>query len=183
VSQQGIAVARMTLADRFTPAGSVWKYHDGNWTEPGLRGLVTPILPTTTAWQRANTDSFWGPSIHWNRHLESCEHSGPARVERAEEDHQRCGFRARLVPASFRNGDGGDRPAGWSGCAALYSRSISLGPGVSARRWVGGTTSGSSAPGRACSDARGNGSASTARESSRRSHGNPTVGPLTSMLL
>jgi hypothetical protein len=71
VSQQGIAVARMTFADRFTPAGSVWKYYDGNWTEPGLRGLVTPILPTTTAWQRANTDSFWGPSIHWNRHLES----------------------------------------------------------------------------------------------------------------
>jgi hypothetical protein len=71
ISRQGVAVARMSFADRFTPAGSVWKYFDGGWTEPGLRGLTSPILPAFTAWQQANADSFWGPSIHWNHHLES----------------------------------------------------------------------------------------------------------------
>jgi hypothetical protein len=71
VSSQGIAVARLAYADRYAPIGAVWKYFDGAWTEPGIRGRVTPILPALTAWQRENTNSFWGPSLHWNHHLRS----------------------------------------------------------------------------------------------------------------
>jgi hypothetical protein len=69
VEGQGIAVARMAVADRWGPAGAVWKWREGAWSEPGLGGLVTPILPAAVAWQAANTDSFWGPSIHFNTHL------------------------------------------------------------------------------------------------------------------
>ena len=69
VSVQGIAVARMAYEDRFQPQGAVWKYFQGEWNEPGLGGQVTPIIRTKVAWQLENTDSFWGPSIHWNTHL------------------------------------------------------------------------------------------------------------------
>ncbi len=71
VAQQGVAVARMNYADRDNPIGKVFKYHNGNWTEPGLGGLVTPIIPVTTDWHRENVDAFWGPSIHWNAHLKT----------------------------------------------------------------------------------------------------------------
>ena len=71
VSGQGVAVARMNFADRDNPAGAVWKYFQSGWDEPGLQGRVSPIFPATTAWQLSNADSFWGPSIHWNTHLES----------------------------------------------------------------------------------------------------------------
>ncbi len=69
--RQGVAVARMAYNDRYTPAGAVWKYDAGGWTEPGVGGRVTPIFPAKVKWQRANTDSFWGPSLHWNTYLES----------------------------------------------------------------------------------------------------------------
>jgi len=68
VEGQGIAVARMAVSDRWGPAGAVWKWRDGGWSEPGLGGLVTPILPAKVAWQASNTDSFWGPSLHFNTH-------------------------------------------------------------------------------------------------------------------
>jgi hypothetical protein len=70
VARQGIAVARMAFGDRVRPEGAVFKYSDGNWLEPGIGGSVTPILPAKTSWQRADTDSFWGPAVHWNSHLE-----------------------------------------------------------------------------------------------------------------
>lgn len=69
VEGQGIAVARMAVSDRWGPAGAVWKWRDGDWGEPGLGGLVTPILPARVAWQLSNTDSYWGPSLHYNTHL------------------------------------------------------------------------------------------------------------------
>jgi len=69
VEGQGISVARMAVGDRWGPAGAVWKWRDGDWGEPGLGGLVTPILPAKVAWQASNTDSFWGPSLHYNTHL------------------------------------------------------------------------------------------------------------------
>jgi len=69
VSEQGVAVARMRYADRLQPAGKVWKWHQGGWTEPGLGGRLTPIFPATIEWARADADAFWGPSIHWNSHL------------------------------------------------------------------------------------------------------------------
>lgn len=70
-SQQGVATARMAMADRFAPSGNVWKYFEGDWTEPGLGGQVTPVLPVRQPWQNSNTDAFWGPSLHWNTYLQS----------------------------------------------------------------------------------------------------------------
>jgi hypothetical protein len=69
--EQGVSMARMALSDRFAPAGSVWKYHNGEWNEPGLGGRVTPALPVSRGWQYLDTDAFWGPSVHWNSHIES----------------------------------------------------------------------------------------------------------------
>lgn len=66
---QGIAMARMAFEDRRNPIAHVWKYDVGGWASPGLRGTVTPVLPAAVSWSRRDTDSFWGPSIHWNTHL------------------------------------------------------------------------------------------------------------------
>jgi hypothetical protein len=66
---QGIAVARMAFADRGRPAGRVWKFNQGSWSEPGLAGRVTALMPARVSWSRVETDSFWGPSLHWNTYL------------------------------------------------------------------------------------------------------------------
>jgi hypothetical protein len=68
---QGVAVARMPYSARFFPVGNVSKYFNGAWNEPGLRGRTTPIWPARASWMDADTNSFWGPSIHWNTHLDS----------------------------------------------------------------------------------------------------------------
>jgi hypothetical protein len=65
----GIAVARMAWEDRFTPVGSVYKFYRGSWNEPGRRGKATAIFPAAAPWHVTETDSFWGPSVHWNTHL------------------------------------------------------------------------------------------------------------------
>lgn len=70
-SGQGVGIARLAFEDRFTPVGAVWKYYNGEWKEPGLGGRVTPIFPVGTAWQRADANAFWGPSVHWNSYLET----------------------------------------------------------------------------------------------------------------
>ena len=70
VSGQGVAIARMLVGNAANPTGAVWKYYQGAWSEPGLGGRVTPIFPATVSWVDANTDSFWGPSVHWNTYLE-----------------------------------------------------------------------------------------------------------------
>lgn len=70
VSTQGIAIARMPFERRANPVGTVTKYFSGEWGEPGLGGQLTPILPAAAAWQREDSDSFWGPSVHWNTHIE-----------------------------------------------------------------------------------------------------------------
>lgn len=69
VSEQGVAAARMRWANRDAPVGKAWKWYRDAWTEPGLGGRVTPILPASKDWHRADADAFWGPSIHWNTHL------------------------------------------------------------------------------------------------------------------
>ena len=68
-ASQGIAVARMRMEDRFDPVDKVWKYYEGEWSEPGLYGEVTPVLPAASDWGRADTDAFWGPSLHFNTKL------------------------------------------------------------------------------------------------------------------
>lgn len=67
---QGVATARMAFEDRFAPAGKVNKFYSGQWTEPGLGGKLSPIFPAVRPWQGADTDSHWGPSIHYNTHLD-----------------------------------------------------------------------------------------------------------------
>jgi hypothetical protein len=69
VSQQGVAIARMPFANLLNPVGAVWKYHQGEWSEPGIAGSATTIFPASVSWGEAGTDSFWGPSIHWNTYL------------------------------------------------------------------------------------------------------------------
>jgi hypothetical protein len=69
VERQGIAMARMSYEHRFQPEGTVYKYFGGDWTEPGLGGEVSPVFPALVSWAAADTDSFWGPSVHWNYHL------------------------------------------------------------------------------------------------------------------
>ncbi|HOW66456.1 MAG TPA: hypothetical protein PK256_14300 [Verrucomicrobiota bacterium] len=69
LAEQGVSVARMAWADRDQPVGKVWKWCDGHWTEPGLGGRVTAIFPARQDWHRSDVDAFWGPSIHWNHHL------------------------------------------------------------------------------------------------------------------
>lgn len=67
VSQQGISIARMRYEDRGCPVGKVWKWHEGAWEQPGLRGKVTPVIPVSADWyDPAAPDTFWGPSVHWN---------------------------------------------------------------------------------------------------------------------
>jgi len=68
-SSQGVAIARMRFEDRYAPAGAVWKYFEGGWTEPGIGGRMTAVLPARREWEFADADSFWGPSIHWNTYL------------------------------------------------------------------------------------------------------------------
>src|SRR5512140_1782857 len=63
-------MARMAFKDRGNPVGAVYKYHQGDWSEPGVGGMLTPILPATVSWDRADSDSFWGPAVHWNTYLE-----------------------------------------------------------------------------------------------------------------
>ena len=71
LESQGISAARMHYTDRFYPVGTVSKYYNGAWTEPALGGRVTPIFPAKASWMDANTNSFWGPSVHWNTFLNS----------------------------------------------------------------------------------------------------------------
>lgn len=70
VSGQGVGIARMAVADRLHPVGAVWKYFEGGWGQPGLGGRLTPIFQASAAWQGADADSFWGPSVHWNTYLQ-----------------------------------------------------------------------------------------------------------------
>ena len=68
-AEQGVAVARMRWVDRDHPVGCVFKWHSGQWREPGIGGHVTPVFPATIDWHRADADAFWGPAIHWNTYL------------------------------------------------------------------------------------------------------------------
>ena len=66
---QGVSVARMSFEDRRNPVGKVWKYDGVGWASPGLRGPVTAVLRANVSWSSPYTDSYWGPSVHWNTHL------------------------------------------------------------------------------------------------------------------
>jgi hypothetical protein len=70
VAEQGVTIARMAFADRDKPVGKVFKWYKGAWGEPGLGGHVTPIFPAASDWHQEKVDVFWGPSIHYNAHLD-----------------------------------------------------------------------------------------------------------------
>jgi hypothetical protein len=124
---QGVAVARMAVEDRFTPVGRVWKYFDGGWGQPGIGGSVTAVFPARAAWQRANTNAYWGPSVHWNGYLGTY-------VMLLNHSCCRAGWPQKDVRISY-NGDPSN-PAGWSvpetiaegGRAAWYPQVLGFGP-------------------------------------------------------
>jgi hypothetical protein len=70
LESQGVAVARMPFSARYYPVGSVQKFYNGGWSEPGLRGRMTPVFPAKASWMAADTNAFWGPSVHWNTYLD-----------------------------------------------------------------------------------------------------------------
>lgn len=70
VSSQGVATARLAFEDRFHPEGKVFKFYMGEWNEPGVGGKISPVFPATRSWQVEDTDSHWGPAIHYNTHLD-----------------------------------------------------------------------------------------------------------------
>jgi hypothetical protein len=83
-SAQGIAVARMTWADRDDPVGRMAIWQDGAWlpaihTNPEEDApprwtypVGTPLVAATRPWHDGNaaSDAFWGASLHWNTYLE-----------------------------------------------------------------------------------------------------------------
>ena len=93
VMNQGVGAARFLWADRDAPVGKTDIWSQGQWVPAGrikrstmaqlLSGIdekhmrwalpaATSIFPTSNPWHGSDTvvDAFWGPSIHWNTHLE-----------------------------------------------------------------------------------------------------------------
>jgi hypothetical protein len=81
-SAQGVSAARMVWADRDSPVGrvSVW-LRDQTWLPARMtrEGGPTryaypaggPIYRASESWHGGRTvDAFWGPSVHWNTHLQ-----------------------------------------------------------------------------------------------------------------
>lgn len=80
---QGVAVARLAWADRDEPAGKMMLWRDGIWVPVSALNLnngmqryiypaAGPIFPARDSWhdEDAVVDAFWGPSVHWNTHLQ-----------------------------------------------------------------------------------------------------------------
>ncbi|HBY64246.1 MAG TPA: hypothetical protein DEH78_30860, partial [Solibacterales bacterium] len=70
LQRQGVAVARMRFEDRDFPLNAVFKYAEGEWDQPGVGGMVSPIFPARVSWVSSRADSFWGPAVHWNTFLQ-----------------------------------------------------------------------------------------------------------------
>ena len=141
---QGVAVARMAIEDRYNPAGRVWKYFEGEWSQPGIGGGVSPIFPAVKSWQVEDTDSFWGPSVHYNTFLEKY-------VMLLNRSCCSTGYPQEGIYVSF-NSDIAN-PSGWSAPAKIlenvwwYPQVIGLGAGETdslagetARLWVYGAS-------------------------------------------
>jgi uncharacterized protein (TIGR03437 family) len=114
VDQQGVGIARMAFRDRDAPAGKVWKYRAGQWLEPGLGGQLSPVFPAAADWGRSDTDSFWGPSLHYNSYLN-------AYVVLMNRSCCSPGFPQEGIYVAF-NSDIGN-PAGWSAPVRIWTGS------------------------------------------------------------
>ena len=104
ISEQGVSVARMRYDGRDKPIGKVSKWREGRWDEPGIGGHVTPIFPAMIDWHRPDANAFWGPSIHFNTHL----NAWVMLLNRAKDKD----WAQEGIYVSF-NEDVGD-PAGWT---------------------------------------------------------------------
>jgi hypothetical protein len=60
----------MPYVDRDKPVGKVMKWHNGEWSEPGVWGHVTPVFPAERDYHKPNGAMFWGPAMHWNNYLQ-----------------------------------------------------------------------------------------------------------------
>ncbi len=119
----GIAVARLPWAARDEPRGSVDIWQAGVWqpaewvpfeevdersAEAGLflYPAAVPVLTAVSSWDDADrtVDVFWGPSVHWNTHLEQWV----MLLNRAKSD----GWDQQGVYVSYNAAI--DRPGAWS---------------------------------------------------------------------
>lgn len=78
---QGVGVARLAWADRDAPAGKIMVWRNGTWVpatpirtaeaEGWIYPAASPIFPAAESWHDADqlVDAFWGPSVHWNTHV------------------------------------------------------------------------------------------------------------------
>jgi hypothetical protein len=82
-SLQGVAVARLAWADRDNPGGKimVWRTHTwlpanevmfGHGAQRWIYPPAVPIFPAVDSFHDEDrlVDAYWGPSVHWNTHLE-----------------------------------------------------------------------------------------------------------------
>jgi hypothetical protein len=127
VANQGIAAARFAWADRDAPVGKADIWSNGQWIPGGRirRGVMAPLLsgidegrmrwalpgamslfPTKNPWHGSDTevDAFWGPSVHWNTHLERYV----MLLNRAKDET----FAQEGIYVSFHHTL--ENPAGWS---------------------------------------------------------------------
>ena len=72
----GVAVARMTWAERDEPQGKLTVWNNGAWLPASFEEaweypMATPFILARDRWDNGNqnVDVFWGPSVHWNTHL------------------------------------------------------------------------------------------------------------------
>jgi hypothetical protein len=123
---QGVVAARMAYVDRFRPVGAAWKYFDGSWSEPGIGGRTTPIFAVKESWQAENTDAYWGPSVHWNTHLNTW-------VMLMNRSCCEPGWPQKGIYASFnddlRNVDGWSKPKKILNDTGWYPQVLGLGDG------------------------------------------------------
>lgn len=121
---QGIAVLRYPVEERERPSHlQVWR--DGAWCERRAGDEATPVFGVQRGWRHRDPASFWGPAIHYNRHLR-CYVMLLNRTEDGSAD-----IVQRGVFATF-NADLAD-PGGWSPPSAIvehgswYPQAIGLG--------------------------------------------------------
>ena len=69
VKNQGVASARIAVADLDNPVGKVFKWHEGQFTEPGIDGQASPFFKPFKDFTAPDPDSYWGPSVHYNNFL------------------------------------------------------------------------------------------------------------------
>jgi hypothetical protein len=70
LDEQGVGIARSPFAARGQP-GTAVKLYKGAWNEPGINGKVSSVFPAGAAWKGPHVEAFWGPSVHWNRSIQS----------------------------------------------------------------------------------------------------------------